>query len=215
MTKTDIQTAIIERERELRKNLVLFINSAPGFLCTDSYSSIKDALTGFSQRLPDIVLCNLPFSDGREKKMIQALREKYPRLPILILNLYDESKDVSASVKAKTGGCLLKLTLPAGLLRNIKTTLRSEASILNQAVANIIRSFREFMPPAQSNYELTPHERRIMKLLIDGHNHTTAAEVLNVSYNTIKFHMRRIYQKLEVNSKSAAVAKVMRYRLAE
>jgi DNA-binding CsgD family transcriptional regulator len=70
-------------------------------------------------------------------------------------------------------------------------------------------------PPERADYELTPHESRLLKLLVEGHNYATAAEALNVSYNTVKFHMRHIYEKLQVHSKSEAVAKAMRERLVK
>ena len=77
----------------------------------------------------------------------------------------------------------------------------------------MIKLFREVRPPERVDYDLTPHELRLLKLLVEGHNYTTAAEELGVSYNTIKFHMRHIYEKLQVHSKSEAVAKALKDRL--
>ena len=73
--------------------------------------------------------------------------------------------------------------------------------------------FRDIRPPEKSDYQLTPHETRLLKLLVDGHNYKTAAKELGVSVNTISFHMRRIYDKLQVHSKSEAVSKALRNRL--
>jgi DNA-binding CsgD family transcriptional regulator len=73
--------------------------------------------------------------------------------------------------------------------------------------------FREIRPPERADYELTPHESRLLKLLVEGHNYTTAAEELGVSYNTVKFHMRHVYAKLQVHSKSEAVAKALKDHL--
>lgn len=206
----NIKTAIVECRRDLREKLVSFINSAPGFLCTGNYDSIKNALTGFSRRLPDIVLCNLSFADKSETKVVRVLRANHPKLPILILNLYEDDYQTN-----EASGCLLKLALPAKLLKNFRQTLRDDAPVSDKVARNIFRSLADFLPPENGEYELTPHESRLLKLLVNGHNYTTAAVSLNVSYNTVKFHMRRVYQKLEVNSKSAAVAKVLRYRLIE
>ena len=82
-----------------------------------------------------------------------------------------------------------------------------------EVASRVITLFREIRPPERSEYELTPHELRLLKLLVEGHNYTTASEELGVSYNTVKFHMRHIYEKLQVHSKSEAVAKAMRERL--
>jgi DNA-binding NarL/FixJ family response regulator len=81
--------------------------------------------------------------------------------------------------------------------------------------SRVIKLFRVIRPPEKADYELTPHETRLLKLLVEGHNYTTAAEELSVSYNTVKFHMRRIYEKLQVHSKSEAVAKALRDRIID
>jgi DNA-binding NarL/FixJ family response regulator len=77
----------------------------------------------------------------------------------------------------------------------------------------VIKLFREVRPPERVDYDLTPHETRLLKLLVAGHNYTTASGEPRVSYNTIKFHMRHIYEKLQVHSKSEAVAKALQNRL--
>ena len=82
-----------------------------------------------------------------------------------------------------------------------------------EVAARVIALFREIRPPARADYELTPHETRLLKLLVEGHNYTTAAVELRVSINTIKFHIRHIYDKLQVHSKAEAVAKALRDRL--
>ena len=82
-----------------------------------------------------------------------------------------------------------------------------------EVALKVIKLFREVRPPEKVDYDLTPHELRLLKLLVDGYNYVTAAEALNISYNTIKFHVRNIYDKLQVHSKSEAVAIAMRDRL--
>jgi DNA-binding NarL/FixJ family response regulator len=82
-----------------------------------------------------------------------------------------------------------------------------------EVAARVIKLFREVRPPEKVDYDLTPHELRLLKLLVEGYNYVTASEKLNISYNTIKFHVRNIYDKLQVHSKSEAVAIAMRDRL--
>ena len=96
--------------------------------------------------------------------------------------------------------------------RNFRIGLHIEAveggAPMSPEVAyRVIKLFREIRPPEKVDHDLTPHEMRLLKLLVDGHNYTTAAEELGVSFNTIKFHMRHIYEKLQVRSRSQAVAK--------
>jgi len=84
-----------------------------------------------------------------------------------------------------------------------------------EVASRVIKLFRDIRPPERADYELTPHENRLLKLLVEGHNYTTAAEELGVSYNTVKFHMRHVYEKLQVHSKSEAVAKALKDRLVK
>ena len=77
----------------------------------------------------------------------------------------------------------------------------------------VVNLFRNFAPPAKSDSDLTPHERRVLKLLVEGHNYKTAALEIGVSVNTVSFHVRRIYDKLQVHSKSEAVAKALKHHL--
>jgi DNA-binding NarL/FixJ family response regulator len=82
-----------------------------------------------------------------------------------------------------------------------------------EVARKVVALFREFRPPERADYQLTPHEIRILKLLVEGHNYQTAAEELGVSINTVRFHMRSIYEKLQVHSKSEAVSKALRNRI--
>ena len=95
----------------------------------------------------------------------------------------------------------------------IAVTMGDPAGIGPEIAAKVINVFREIRPPEKEAYDLTPHEARLLKLIVDGHNYTTAAEKLGVKYSTIKFHMQNIYDKLQVHSKSAAVAKALKNRL--
>lgn len=82
-----------------------------------------------------------------------------------------------------------------------------------EVAMRVIKLFREVHPPERIDYDLTPHETRLLKLLVAGHNYTTASEELKVSCNTIKFHLRHIYEKLQVHSKSEAIAEALQNRL--
>ena len=82
-----------------------------------------------------------------------------------------------------------------------------------EVAARVISLFREIRPPERSNYDLTPHEIRLLKLFVEGHNYKTAAAELGVTVHTVSFHLRSIYEKLQVHSKSEAVSKALRQHL--
>ena len=208
-----IRTAIVEDQRDIREGLTMLIDGTPGYKCTGSYRSMEEALDRISADTPDVVLCDigLPGMSGIEG--IRILKERHPRLSLLMLTVYDDDDRIFDALCAGACGYLLKRTGPARLLESLREAVSGGAPMSPEVASRVIGVFREIRPPERADYDLTPHETRLLKLLVEGHNYTTAAEELKVSYNTVKFHMRHIYEKLQVHSKSEAVAKAMRERL--
>ena len=208
-----IKTAIVEDIRDIREGLATLINFTEGFECTGSYRSMEDAIPKIGARVPDVLLSDigLPGMDGIEG--IKILKSQYPGMTVLMLTVYDDDERIFDALCAGASGYLLKRTPPAKLLENIRDAVSGGAPMSPEVASRVIRLFREVRPPEKIEHDLTPHELRLLKLLVDGHNYTTAAPELGVSYNTIKFHMRHIYEKLQVHSKSEAVAKALQNRL--
>ena len=134
-------------------------------------------------------------------------------MTVLMITVYDDDERIFDALCAGATGYLLKRTSPAKLLENIREAVSGGAPMSPEVAARVIKLFREVRPPEKVDHDLTPHETRLLKLLVEGHNYTTAAVALGVSYNTIKFHMRHIYEKLQVHSKSEAVAKALQDRI--
>ena len=208
-----IKAAIVEDQRDIREGLAMLINGTPGYHCTAGYRSMEEALDKIRHDVPDVVLCDigLPGMSGIEG--IRILKERHPAVVLLMLTVYDDDERIFDALCAGASGYLLKRTSPARLLESLKEAASGGAPMSPEVAIRVITLFREIRPPERADYDLTPHESRLLKLLVEGHNYTTAAEELNVSYNTVKFHMRHIYEKLQVHSKSEAVAKAMRERL--
>ncbi|HEX3231974.1 MAG TPA: response regulator transcription factor [Pyrinomonadaceae bacterium] len=210
-----IKVAIIEDRREIRDGLAMLINGTQGFKCTGSYRSMEDALPRIGTDLPDVALCDigLPGMSGIEGMRI--LKEKFPALLLLMLTIYDDDERIFDALCAGACGYLLKKTPPAKLLEGLREAVDGGSPMSPEVARRVIALFRDIRPPERADYELTPHETRLLKLLVEGHNYKTAALELNVSINTISFHMRHIYEKLQVHSKSEAVAKALRDRLVD
>ena len=211
--QTAIKAAIVEDQRDIRDGLTMLINGTEGYECTGSYRSMEEALDRIKHNQPDVVLCDigLPGMSGIEG--IRILKEHYPNLLLLMLTVYDDDDRIFDALCAGACGYLLKRTSPARLLESLREAVSGGAPMSPEVARRVIALFRDVRPPERVDYDLTPHELRLLKLLVEGYNYTTAAQELNVSYNTIKFHMRHIYEKLQVHSKSEAVAKAMRERL--
>jgi DNA-binding NarL/FixJ family response regulator len=104
-------------------------------------------------------------------------------------------------------------TPPARLLDSLREVANGGAPMSPEVAKRVVALFREIRPPERADYELTPHETRLLKLLVQGHNYKTAATELGVTVHTVSFHLRSIYEKLQVHSKSEAVAKALQNRL--
>ena len=208
-----IKAAIVEDQRDIREGLAMLINGTTGYRCAGSYRSMEEALDRIKSDMPDVVLCDigLPGMSGIEG--IRILKERHPDLSLLMLTVYDDDERIFDALCAGACGYLLKRTSPSRLLESLKEAVTGGAPMSPEVAGRVITLFREIRPPERADYALTPHESRLLKLLVEGHNYTTAAEALGVSYNTVKFHMRHIYEKLQVHSKSEAVAKALRERL--
>jgi DNA-binding NarL/FixJ family response regulator len=213
-TRTEpIRVAIIEDQRDIREGLGMLIGYTDGFECVGKYGSMEEALTSIRHRTPDVVLSDigLPGMDGIEG--VKILKENYPQLVILMLSVYDDNDRIFDALCAGAVGYLLKKTPPAKLIDSLKDAIGGGSPMSPEIARKVVALFRDFRPPERVDYDLSPHELRILKLLVEGHSYKTAAAKLNVTPSTISFHLKNIYGKLQVHSKSEAVAKALQHRL--
>lgn len=208
-----INVAIIEDRREIREGLAMLIGGTDGFKCTGKYSMMEESLRRLGTELPDVVLCDigLPGMDGIEG--IKILKEKFPDLLVIMLTIYDDDERIFNALCAGACGYLLKKTPPIRLLDALREAVAGGSPMSPEVARRVITLFREIRPPERADYDLSPHETKLLKMLVEGHNYKTAAAELRVTVHAISFHMRRIYEKLQVHSKSEAVAVAMRDRL--
>lgn len=208
-----VRVSIIEDRRETRQGLARLVSSAEDFVCAATYRSMEEALEQIPDNMPDLVLSDigLPGMSGIEG--IKILKDRYPNLLVLMLSIYDDDDRIIEAICAGASGYLLKSTSTTKLIASLKEVLKGGAPMSPEIARRVIKLFRQSPPPKQVDYDLTPHETRLLKMLVDGHNYKTAAAELGLSVNTISFHMRHIYEKLQVHSKSEAVAKALKNRI--
>jgi DNA-binding NarL/FixJ family response regulator len=208
-----LRVGLIEDRREIRAGLTALIGGTDGFVCADAFASMEEALPALEASAPDVLLVDigLPGMSGIEG--LRVLRQRHPGLPLLMLTVYDDDERIFDALCAGASGYLLKKTPPARLLESLREAAAGGAPMSPEVARRVITLFREFRPPSQADYDLTPHEQRVLGMLVEGHNYKTAAAELGVSVNTVSFHVRHVYEKLQVHSRSEAVAKALRERL--
>ena len=208
-----IKVAIIEDQEKIRVGLAALIEGTQGFACTGTWPAWKRHWPDYAAE-PDIALVDigLPGISGIEG--IGMLKERRPTLPLLVLTVYEDEERIFGALCAGACGYLLKGTPPARLMESLSEALAGGAPMSPQIARRVIEHFQSprQLPSSPAN-DLTPHENRILRLLVEGHHYQTAADELGVTVNTIRFHLRRIYEKLQVHSKTEAVAKALRERL--
>jgi DNA-binding NarL/FixJ family response regulator len=209
-----INVAIIEDRREIREGLCMLINGTDGFVCTGKFGSMEEGLRRLNAAdLPDVVLSDigLPGMNGIEG--IKILKEKFPELLVIMLSIYDDDERIFDALCAGACGYLLKKTPPIRLLESLKEAVAGGSPMSPEVARRVITVFREIRPPERADYDLTPHETRLLKMLVEGHNYKTAAAEIGVTVHAVSFHMRRIYEKLQVHTKTEAVSVALRDRL--
>jgi len=208
-----LKVAIVEDRRDIREGLAMLINGTEGYRCTGAFRSMEEALETIDRDLPNVALVDIGLPGMSGIDGIRILKNRHPGLAMLMLTVYDDDDRIFDALCAGACGYLLKNTPPARLLTSLEEAGMGGSPMSPEIARRVVTLFREIRPPAAADYQLTPHETRLLKLLVDGHNYKTAAQELGVSVNTISFHMRHIYEKLQVHSKSEAVSKALRHRL--
>lgn len=210
-----IQVALVEDDAEVRANLVKMIDSAPGFRCQAAYPDGAAALADIPPHRPDVVLMdiNLPGMLGTE--CVRRLKSAVPGLPVLMLTVYDDSEQIFKSLMAGATGYLLKRTPKDKLLEAIREVHSGGAPMSRQIARRVVQFFQEIdQLPAATGLQrapevgtLTEREEQVLASLAKGHLYKEIADLLNISFETVRTHVRSIYEKLHVHSRTEAVLK--------
>ncbi len=208
-----IRVAIVEDQADIREGLATLIGAAPGFACEGAWATMERALPVLEAEEPDVVLVDLGLPGMGGVEGIRRLKASRPTIPSVVLTVYQDDDRIFEALCAGACGYLLKKTPAPQLLAGVAEAVRGGAPMSPEIARRVVGLFSRFQPARHADYRLTPHETRVLKLLVEGHSYKTAAAALGVSTATVAFHLRRVYEKLQVHSKSEAVSKALRDRL--
>jgi DNA-binding NarL/FixJ family response regulator len=205
--------AIIEDQTRTREGLRALIASSEGFECIGAWGSMEEALAADWKVQANVVLLDLGLPGMSGIDGITVLRKRLPGAALVVLTVYEDNDRVFRALCAGATGYLLKNTAPAKLMESLREANRGGAPMSPEIARLVIEVFRRVHPPEKATHNLTPQELRLLKLLVEGHSYKTAAVEMALSINTIAFHIQNIYGKLQVHSKSEAVARALNANL--
>lgn len=211
----EISVMVVEDDAEIRDCLAILIDAADGLRCAGAFGSMERALGPLRAEPPDVALIDigLPGMSGIEG--VERLKQSCPRTHALILTVYEDNARIFDALCAGASGYLLKRTEPQRLLDAIRDVMAGGAAMSPEVARRVIATFSQARPRPAAAHDLTPHEVRLLKLLVDGHSYRSAGQLLGVTSHTVSFHLRNIYEKLQVHSKTEAVAKAIQQKLIE
>ena len=205
-----IRVAIIEDQRTIRDGLAMLIGATAGYRCTGRYESVEQGRKGLPIAPADVLLLDIHLPGMPGSEGVRLLREEHPAMQILMLTVYDEEEKIFESICNGACGYLLKKTPPAKLLEALRDAHEGGSPISPEVARKVVRLFQKIGPPEAAGHKLTPAEVRLLGLLAKGYSYPGAASELKISVNTVRDHVRSIYEKLHVHSKAEAVRKAVR-----
>lgn len=208
-----IRIAVVEDDQTVREGLQVLLNGSPGFSCVAAYSNGEEAVSGLPAANPDVVLMdiNLPGISGIE--CILALKEQNVSMLFIMLTIFEDSDAVFHSLSAGATGYLLKQTPPAKLLEAIQDVYHGGSPMSGEIARKVVQSFQHPVPSYASANSLTKREDEILSYLVKGYFYKEIAGLLYISVETVRTHIRNIYEKLQVRTRSEAILKYLNKKL--
>ena len=204
-----IKVSIVEDSRGTRESLTELLGRAPGLRCVGAHANAEAALREIPTEIPDVVLMdiNLPGMSGIE--CVALLKERLPKLQVLMLTTYEESDLIFDSLRSGASGYLLKNMPPAELIQAVEQVHSGGAPMSMQVARKVVSHFQKIKQPASDVEKLTRREYEILALLAKGYLYKEIADQLRISLSTVRAHLHTVYEKLHVQSRTQAVVKFL------
>ncbi|MGO9204429.1 MAG: response regulator [Limisphaerales bacterium] len=205
-----VTVSIVEDNEQLRGTLARVIGRAEGFRCVSHYGTAEAALEGLPKDRPEVVLMdiNLPGMNGVD--CVRQLKPLLPAIQVLMLTVYEDTDTIFNALAAGASGYLLKRTKSAELLEAIREVHRGGSPMTTHIARKVIQSFQSTGPSAKPTENLSEREQEVLDCLSHGFLYKEIAQKLGISYETVHTYIRRIYEKLQVRTRTEAVAKFLR-----
>jgi DNA-binding NarL/FixJ family response regulator len=206
----EIKIAIVEDQQHTRDGLAMLIGGTAGYRITGSFGTMEEALEKLPGDPPDVLLSDIGLPGVSGIEGVRRLRASFPAMQVVMLTVHGDDDHLFEAICAGACGYLLKETPPARLLEAIREVHTGGAPMSPEVARKVVVMFQKIVPPKAEDDRLSARELELLKLLAEGHSYKTAAHALSLSIDGIRFHVRNIYERLHVHSKSDAVLKALR-----
>jgi DNA-binding NarL/FixJ family response regulator len=211
-----IRVAIFEDNKHLLETLRMLLEGTPGYTCTGAYPNCKNMLPLLQSYPCDIVLMDIEMPGMNGIEATKLIKEMFPAMQVLIQTVFSEDQYIFNAICAGASGYILKSTTPQGYLQAIADVNAGGSPMTPGIARRVLELFRDNTPVAPApvkDYKLTPQEKKILQLLVDGKSYKMIATELFIAVETVKTHVGNIYGKLQVHSGTEAVSKAIRDRI--
>jgi len=203
----NIRVTIFEDNNSLRNSLYQLIDGSDGFTCAGAFEDCLDLLHNIEETKPDVVLMDIQMPKINGIEAVRMLREKYPDLKILMQTIFEDNEKIFQSILAGASGYILKNTSPARILDFIKETYEGGAPMSPTVATKVLKIVASQSPSTKTDsFNLSDREKEILSCLVKGMSYKLIADACSISIDTVRGHIRNIYEKLHVHSKGEAIA---------
>jgi DNA-binding NarL/FixJ family response regulator len=204
-----IKVSIVEDNEKVRMTLARLIERAEGYECISEYESAEAALEGLPKDAPDVVLMdiNLPGQNGVD--CVRQLKPALPKAQVMMLTAYEDTENIFNALAAGASGYMLKRTPRAELLAAILEVHQGGSPMTAHIARKVVQSFQKAQRSDDPTANLSPREQEVLDYLSKGFLYKEIADKLGISYETVHTYIRRIYEKLQVRTRTEAVAKFL------
>lgn len=205
-----IRLLLYEDNPQLREGLTMLINGSEGFEVLAAYRNCNNVEEEVQAWKPDVILLDIDMPGINGIEGLKKIRQINSEVKILMLTVFDDNKNVFEAIKAGANGYLLKKTPPARLLEYIEEAYTGGAPMTSSVATQVLKMFSEIHHGGSSDYNLSDREKQVLQLLVNGYSYKMIAADMFIAIDTVRSHIKKIYEKLHVNSKSEAVAKAFK-----
>lgn len=208
-----IRVTLFEDNGQLREGLAMLIGGTEGYEVAGAFKDCSNVTNDTAKTKPDVILLDIDMPGINGIEALKIIRQHYQDVKVLMLTVFDDNKNIFEALKSGANGYILKKTQPAKLLEYIADAYHGGAPMTASVATQVLNMFSKLDSYTDNQYNLTDREKEVLQFLVNGYSYKMIAADMYISIDTVRSHIKKVYEKLHVNSKSEAVAIAFRNKL--